>query len=190
MMRRVMLAAFVVSLSVAGRAKAQLTPLPARIMPWNETFLNRLPALGHRNWIAIVDSAYPEQTSEGIETVVTYADQLGVVEAVLEALAQAKHVRPIVYVDAELPHVPEADAKGIEAYRKDLAKTLGDRPVQRVPHGEIINKLDAAGAKFRVLVLKTNLALPYTSVFIELDCAYWSADAEQRLRAAMSAEAK
>jgi hypothetical protein len=29
--------------------------------------------------------------------------------------------------------------------------------------------------------------LPYTSVFIQLDCGYWSAEAEQRLRAAFSA---
>ena len=62
--------------------------------------------------------------------------------------------------------------------------------MQRLPHGDIINKLDAAGAKFRVLVIKTNLALPYTSVFIEFDCAYWSGEAEQRLRAAMAGEAK
>jgi hypothetical protein len=33
-----------------------------------------------------------------------------------------------------------------------------------------------------VLILKTNLRLPYTSVFIELDCGYWSPEAERRLR--------
>jgi hypothetical protein len=36
-------------------------------------------------------------------------------------------------------------------------------------------------------VLKTNMTLPYTSVFIELDCGYWSPEAEARLRAAMEA---
>jgi hypothetical protein len=30
------------------------------------------------------------------------------------------------------------------------------------------------------------MAIPYTSVFIRLDCKYWSADAEKRLRAKMS----
>ena len=27
------------------------------------------------------------------------------------------------------------------------------------------------------------MTIPYTSVFLQLDCKYWSADAEQRLRA-------
>jgi hypothetical protein len=33
---------------------------------------------------------------------------------------------------------------------------------------------------------KTNLTLPYTSVFLQIDCGYWSADAERRLRDAMA----
>jgi hypothetical protein len=45
--------------------------------------------------------------------------------------------------------------------------------------------LDEAGKTFNVLILKTNLTLPYTSVFLELDCGYWSEEAEQRLRAAL-----
>jgi hypothetical protein len=47
--------------------------------------------------------------------------------------------------------------------------------------------LDKAAETFRVLVLKTDLALPYTSVFLELDCGYWSPGAERRLREAMKA---
>ena len=42
-----------------------------------------------------------------------------------------------------------------------------------------------AGATFRVLIIKTDMTLPYTSVFCELDCGYWSAAAEQRLREAL-----
>jgi hypothetical protein len=36
-----------------------------------------------------------------------------------------------------------------------------------------------------VLILKTDLTLPYTSVFIELDCGYWGPEKEQALRAMM-----
>jgi len=49
-------------------------------------------------------------------------------------------------------------------------------------------KSDAA-KHFYILALKTNIANPYTSVFIRLDCKYWSADAEKRLRAKMAAAA-
>ncbi len=42
------------------------------------------------------------------------------------------------------------------------------------------------GKTFHILVLKTRMTIPYTSVFIRLECGYWSADAEKRLRAAMA----
>jgi hypothetical protein len=149
----------------------------------------RIQQLGHRNWICIVDAAYPVQTSPGIEMVVVPEDHQTVVKRVLDELAFQGHVRPIVYLDDELDVVPEADAKGIGQLRGDLRKAIGDREVKLVPHAEIIEKLAAAGEKFQVLMLKTNLKLPYTSVFIELDCGYWSPEAEQRLRAAMAAPA-
>ena len=157
---------------------------------WQATLNDRIERFGHRNWIAIVDSAYPAQASPGVETIVTGDDHLAVIKVVLARLAAYRHVRPIIYVDAELPYVAETDAAGIDAYRAALAQTLERRRAQGAPHAEIINRLDAAGEKFHVLVLKTNLALPYTSVFIELDCGYWSPEAEQRLRNAMEASAQ
>jgi hypothetical protein len=51
-----------------------------------------------------------------------------------------------------------------------------------LPHEQIIAKLDESGKLFRILVLKSTLAIPYTSVFFELDCGYWSREAEERLR--------
>jgi hypothetical protein len=152
---------------------------------WKQAVAKRLPLFGHRNWIVIADSAYPSQSKPGIETVATGADHLEVVEEVLRLLGEQKHVRPNVYLDAELPHVEDRDARGIARYRARLRALLGRRETLSLPHEEIINKLDTAAAKFNVLVLKTNLALPYTSVFLELDCGYWSAEAEKRLREAM-----
>jgi hypothetical protein len=152
---------------------------------WRTKLAQELPLLGHRNWIVIADSAYPWQTAKGIETIDTGASQLEVVQAVLGALDNARHVRPIVYVDAEMEYVPEADAPGIGAYHDALAKLLGKRDAKSLPHEQIISKLDEAGNTFHVLLLKTNLTIPYTSVFLQLDCAYWNADAEKRLRQAM-----
>ncbi|HEY3897917.1 MAG TPA: RbsD/FucU domain-containing protein [Chthoniobacter sp.] len=153
--------------------------------PWQSKLEQEIPLLGHRNWIVIADSAYPWQTAPGIETINTGATQLEVVKTVLDALGHAPHVKPIIYVDAEMQHVPEADAKGITTYRDDLSKLLAKREVQSLPHEQIIAKLDEAGKTFHVLLLKTNLTIPYTSVFLQLDCAYWNADAERRLREAL-----
>jgi hypothetical protein len=55
---------------------------------------------------------------------------------------------------------------------------------KELPHEEIIAKLDQTAQVFRVLVIKTELTIPYTSMFFELDCCYWTPEAEQRLRRA------
>ena len=154
---------------------------------WKETLRQKLPLLGHRNWIVVVDSAYPLQTAPGIETISTEADQLTVVKEVLAALAKTKHVQPTILTDAELKFVAEKNAAGISAYREALAKILADKNVQVLPHEKIIGQLDAAGNTFKILIIKTPLTLPYTSVFFQLECGYWNAAAEQELRDAIKA---
>lgn len=151
---------------------------------WRGRLDASLRLYGHRNWIAVVDAAYPAQTKPGVETIVTGANQLEVVSAVLAGLDAAGHVRPAVFVDQELAQVPESDAPGIAAYRSELNALLGTRSVARLPHEVVIRTLDEAAAAMRVLVLKTDLALPYTSVFFRLECGYWTDEAERRLRAA------
>jgi hypothetical protein len=92
------------------------------------------------------------------------------------------HIRPIVYTDKELEFVEEADAPGISAYRHQLSGLLKNYAVNVRPHEQIISALDQAGQTFRVLIIKTNMTIPYTSIFLDLDCSYWNADAESRLR--------
>jgi len=55
-------------------------------------------------------------------------------------------------------------------------------------HEDIIRELDNSAKVFDVLIIKTNLTIPYTSVFFQLDCGYWNADAEQNLRANLNAK--
>lgn len=152
---------------------------------WQGRLRAALPLLGHRNWIVIADSAYPLQTAPGIETIYVDGDQLEVTRLVLAELAKAKHVRPVIFTDAEMKFVPEKNAPGIAEYRAGLAKVLAGKAAQALPHEQIIGRLDDAGKTFKVLLFKTKLTLPYTSVFLQLDCGYWSAEAEKELRDAM-----
>jgi hypothetical protein len=62
--------------------------------------------------------------------------------------------------------------------------------VESLPHDRIIANIEEASTHFNILVLKTNMVIPYTSVFIRLDCKYWGADAEQRMWAKMAAAPK
>jgi len=153
---------------------------------WQQTLKEQLPVMGHRNWIVIADAAYPAQTSPGVETIYTGGRQIDVVNAVLDALGHTRHVQPIIYLDSELEYVPEALAPGVEKYRSDLKLLLKDRQATTLPHEQIISKLDEAGRTFHVLILKTDLTIPYTSVFLRLDCGYWGAESEQQLRDAIS----
>jgi RbsD/FucU transport protein family protein len=151
---------------------------------WGQIVADRLPLYGHRNWIVVADSAYPAQSHPAIETICAGADQLVVLERVLAALRGSPHVKPIIHADRELTFVTEKDAPGIGAYRDKLNALVGTE-VRYTPHEEIISMLDHAAGLFRVLIVKTNMTIPYTSVFLELDCAYWNADAEKRLRSAI-----
>jgi L-fucose mutarotase/ribose pyranase (RbsD/FucU family) len=179
--------AAVLLLGAGWATAARTAPRGGSSESWRQVVAERVPLYGHRNWIVIVDSAYPAQSSPGIETVVADANHLEVVREVLKTLDASKHVRPIIYTDAELKYVPEKDAPGVTGYRTELEHTLGSRPASVLPHEEIISRLDDAGKTFKVLVIKTPLAIPYTSVFLQLDCGYWSAESEKALRAKMKA---
>ena len=152
---------------------------------WKKSLLERLPYLGHRNWIAVVDAAYPAQTSAGIETILCDEPQAAVVKAVIEALAKTKHVRPVIFLDKELKFVSEIDAPGITDYRNALNVMLSNNKPEVIPHEKNISMLDEAGKTFKIILLKTHLTLPYTSVFFRLDCGYWTDEAEKQLRKAM-----
>ena len=152
---------------------------------WRQVLQDCIPLFGHRNWVVVADSAYPAQSRDGIETIVANADHLDVLQEVLAAVVGSRHLRPVVYTDQELELVKEEDAPGISAYRQQLSALLRQFAVDFRPHEQIISTLDQAGQTFRVLIIKTNLTIPYTSVFLEFDCSYWNADAECRLRAAM-----
>jgi D-ribose pyranose/furanose isomerase RbsD len=156
---------------------------------WKGQLKAFLPLFGHRNWIVVADSAYPVQSRAGIETIVSGTGQIEVARTVLGAIAASKHVRANIYLDQELQFVAEADAPGVSRFRTQLAELLKSAKTTTLPHEQIIAKLDQTAQTFRVLIIKTELTIPYTSIFFELDCGYWSAEAEQRLRQSMAASA-
>jgi hypothetical protein len=153
---------------------------------WELSLRCLLPLWGHRNWIVVADSAYPAQSNPGIETIATEADHCLVLKATLDAIDNTKHVRANVYLDAEFKLVAEQDGPGVTRYRQMLARLIGNRETQFLEHEQIIAKLDESAKLFRILILKSRLAIPYTSVFFELDCGYWTREAEERLRLSLA----
>lgn len=178
-MRRALLILSLILATFALQASAQ--------NEWKATLAQRLPLMGHRNWILVADSAYPLQTAPGIETIETHSSQIDVVRYVLEQINNSIHVRPEIFMDAELPYVPDQDAPGASDYRQQIADALRGYKIDSELHDKLIALMAESSQSFHVLVLKTNLTVPYSSVFIRLNCKYWPTDAENRMRAKMAA---
>jgi hypothetical protein len=152
---------------------------------WRSQLDRLLPLYGHRNWILVADSAFPAQVG-AFEVIATGEDHVTVVHEVIERLKDAPHLRPVIYLDAELDELPEPVVPGLKATRGDIHKIAAGLPCHLVLHEELLERLEEVAQSFRVLVLKTTGTVPYSSVFVELDCGYWSPQQEATLRRAMS----
>jgi hypothetical protein len=153
---------------------------------WEEVLESDLNLLGHRNWILVVDKAFPEQSSPGMKYLYVEQDLIPTLQFVLDQVQSSSHVNPIIYRDRELSFIQEEQIPGIEAFRRDSDGVLEGLEVNTLLHDEVFSLLDESSSLFRVLVIKTNCTIPYTSVFLQLDCAYWSPDQEKVLRKKMS----
>jgi hypothetical protein len=154
-------------------------------MDWKAQFKEILSEFGHRNWVLVVDKAFPSQNSEGIITIHTGEDLFGVLSHTLKEVDQATHVKPIVYTDKELNFITSEMVSQIDEYRGRLDEMLRPYDPLVMLHDSVFVKIDKASKLFRVLVLKTEEVIAYSSVFIELDCKYWSGENENALREAM-----
>lgn len=146
----------------------------------------KIDLLGHRNWVLLVDSAYPEQNIAGMETILVEGDMLDNLPWFLDLLDNSPHIAPVIYKDQELRYLDDGMVAGIDAFKKNMDNILGERAVQELPHEEIFKVLDKEGGPFKVLVIKTTQVMPYTSLFFQLDCGYWNADQENALREKIS----
>lgn len=156
-------------------------------MSWRDRFHELLPLYGHRNWILVADSAFPAQVGS-VEILATGEDHLPVVQEVLRTLREAPHVRPVIRLDAELDFLPEPTVPGLKATRGSLHRAVEGFECHAVPHTDLLDRLGEVARSYQVLVLKTTGTVPYSSVFIELDCGYWGPDQEALLRRAMETE--
>jgi D-ribose pyranose/furanose isomerase RbsD len=155
-------------------------------LSWQTEFNQKLPLLGHRNWVLVVDKAFPLQSAAGI-TIINTGEQLPVVlKEVMKSISTSTHVKPIVYTDSELSYITQDISPGADEMKKEIFAALKGFEVNTILHEAVFAKLDDASKLFGVVVLKTESTVPYSSVFIQLDCAYWDANREKSLRIKMA----
>ncbi|WP_181390469.1 RbsD/FucU domain-containing protein [Sphingobacterium athyrii] len=152
---------------------------------WEEVLSQKMPLLGHRNWILIVDKAYPAPAGANILVLNSEKQMSEVLDRILQLLSLQKHVRPVFYLDKEIDYLDDALAPGLKEYKTSLTKLLPHIKKQSLLHEDVFGKMDKAADLFQVIVVKTESLIPYSSVFIELDCKYWDADREKILRERM-----
>jgi hypothetical protein len=170
---------------IAGALPGPAAPNPATA-DWQATLQQRLPLYGHRNWIVVSDAAFPAYSQTAIETIVVNQDLASVLHYVANAIASAKHVRAAAFVDRELDFVEEQDYPGVTHLREEINRVFGKNSLSSVPHSQAISKIDEAGKTFRVLFIKTNTRIPYTSVFMRLDCGYLTDEIDAKIKNAMA----
>lgn len=150
---------------------------------WRKVATESLETFGHRNWIVVADAAYPAHSAPQITTVSTGEDHLSVLGWTLDAIAAHPALAANPYLDAELAALADARCPGIESLRHEITSLL-PQPAEIVLHDQLIARLSREAEHFQVLILKTTALLPYVSVFLHLQCGYWSPAQDQAFRQA------
>jgi hypothetical protein len=99
------------------------------------------------------------------------------------------HVRATAFLDQELQSVQEKDYPGVTHLRHEINSAFPKTQLSSIPHSEVLSKIDEAGKTFSVLFIKTNTTIPYTSVYMRLDCGYMTDEVESKIRNAVAVSA-
>lgn len=142
----------------------------------------QLQQLGARNWVVIADPTYPIPAGAGVLTMAVPSSSEDTFREVLDLLELQASLTPRIWVCNEMEAVTESLAPGIKEYRTEVNSLLSGRFCYRLDEKIISMQLADAAQKYRVLYLKTNTQLPYSSIAIELDSGYWNPDAEAEIR--------
>ncbi len=177
---------FLALLFTVGPSLAPTAPSPATA-DWQTTLQQRLPVYGHGNWIIVSDAAFPAYSQSGIETIVASQDLPSVLNYVAQVISSSKHVRATAFLDQELQFVQEKDYPGVTHLREEITSAFAKTKLSSIPHSEVLSKIDDAGKTFRILFIKTNTTIPYTSVYMRLDCGYMNDEVENKIRNAVAA---
>ncbi len=149
---------------------------------WQGAIANQSSQLGYRNWIVIAEASFPAHSRPGVRQVNANVEVPEAVDYVLNALERTQHVRPNVYLTRELRSLENDFAPGIDDFRGQIQESLHGYEPTELDQQSLLVLLEDANRTFDVLVIRTISALPYSSVFLELQPGYWDSDSEQRLR--------
>lgn len=156
---------------------------------WKDRVSQQVNMLGDRNWIVVAEASFPAFNRPGFTQVLAGEEVPEVIEQVLTTLEQTENVRPNVFVARELRSVDNNFAPGIDQMRDRIEVSLHSLDTTELEQRSLITLVDSANTRYNVLVIRTSTALPYTSIFFELQPGYWDAESEDHLRRKLREEA-
>lgn len=166
------------------------TPMGGGGASWKSSVRRQTAELGFRNWIVIAEASFPAYSRNGVNLVTANAEVPEVFAHVLQEIEQTQHVKPNVYLTRELRSMNNDVAPGIDEFRTKTQQILAGRDYTSLDQESLMTLLADANRSFEVLIIRTTSALPYSSIFIELQPGYWDAESEQQLRDRISNERK
>jgi D-ribose pyranose/furanose isomerase RbsD len=149
---------------------------------WQAAVNRQAGQLGYRNWIIIAEASFPAHNRPGLRQVTASVGVPEALDYVLNTLEQTQNVRPQIYLTREVRSVENDFAPGIDELRKQVKDALHGHETTELDQQSLLTLTEDANRSFDVLVIRTTTALPYSSVFIELQPGYWDVDSETRLR--------
>ena len=176
---------FVMSCSVnpISQVNEFLSKTPKISAPvWKNDLRSEVQALGYRNWIVIADAAYPFHNRAGVRTVVAPVETPEIIRELVATINEKQHIKPQFYTARELKSVKNSQAAGVDQYRKEIKSALSGYTTRELDSVTLNRLLQGTSSTYAVLVIKTQTALPYSSIFIELDSGYWDVETERELR--------
>ncbi len=158
---------------------------PSADRPWLGTIRHELNYLGARNWVVIAEAAFPTSSRRGLRVIQVDAEIPDVLDGLEGVIEEKHHVKPRIYLTREIGEMPYDYAPGVKVHRSDIKDALHGRETLHLDNEMLMSLINNTSKSYRVLVIKTRTALPYSSVFVELGSGYWDAESEAALRKKM-----
>lgn len=149
---------------------------------WRNAVARNVGQLGYHNWIVISEASFPAHSRAGVQQVNAPVEVPEALDYVLRTIEQTEHVKPRIYLPREMRSVENDYAPGIDDFRKRMNVALHANEVTELDQEALLTLMQDANKAFSVLVIRTTSALPYSSVFMELQPGYWDGDSESHLR--------
>ena len=139
---------------------------------WAGIVERKIDALGIQNCIIVAESSFPVVSGLGVRTLVLDGEIPQIVDCIVNHLKKSETVAPSFNTALELSFVSNDRGPSIDYLKEQHNEAQHGHQVRQIDNRSLTLLAHNDASKYAILVLKSKTALPYNSVFIELDSGY------------------